>query len=204
MKLSLCVDPGRPWSEAMTLARRVDAAGWHAVYQCDHFMPHHPDGVPIAGPVSECWTTLSALATVTSRVRLGSLVLGNTYRHPAVVASMAATLDQVSAGRVVLGVGAGWQPNEHIAYGNRLHHVRHEDDDRGPSAPPGLRVRRRRHRRACGRGRKRVDDVAGNGDTAGGVRLFVMWGSPSAGVPVTATVVGRVGGRGSTRSRSAS
>ena len=120
MKLSLCVDPGRPWSEAMTLARRVDAAGWHAVYQCDHFMPHHPDGVPIAGPVSECWTTLSALATVTSRVRLGSLVLGNTYRHPAVVASMAATLDQVSAGRVVLGVGAGWQPNEHIAYGIRL------------------------------------------------------------------------------------
>jgi len=67
--------------------------------------------------VSECWTTLSALATLTSRVRLGSLVLGNTYRHPAIVANMAATLDQISGGRVTLGIGAGWQPNEHLAYG---------------------------------------------------------------------------------------
>jgi alkanesulfonate monooxygenase SsuD/methylene tetrahydromethanopterin reductase-like flavin-dependent oxidoreductase (luciferase family) len=65
----------------------------------------------------ECWTTLSALATQTTTVRLGSLVLGNTYRHPAVVANMAAALDQVSGGRVVLGMGAGWQPNEHTAYG---------------------------------------------------------------------------------------
>jgi alkanesulfonate monooxygenase SsuD/methylene tetrahydromethanopterin reductase-like flavin-dependent oxidoreductase (luciferase family) len=65
----------------------------------------------------ECWTTLSALATQTTAIRVGSLVLGNTYRHPAVVANMAATLDQVSGGRVVLGIGAGWQPNEHTAYG---------------------------------------------------------------------------------------
>jgi F420-dependent oxidoreductase-like protein len=117
VKLSLCLDPGRPWSETLTLARHVDAAGWHAVYQCDHFMPHRADGAPSGGDVTECWTTLSALAGLTSRVRLGSLVLGNTYRHPAVVASMAATLDQISAGRVVLGIGAGWQPNEHVAYG---------------------------------------------------------------------------------------
>ena len=117
MKLSLCLDPARPWSEARRLAQYVDSAGWHALYQCDHFMPHHPDGIPMGGPTSECWTTLSALATLTSRVRLGSLVLGNTYRHPAVVASMAATLDQISGGRVVLGIGAGWQPNEHAAYG---------------------------------------------------------------------------------------
>jgi len=117
VKLSLCLDPGRQWSDALTLARHVDAAGWHAIYQCDHFMPHRPDGSPSGGHVTECWTTLSALAGFTSRVRLGSLVLGNTYRHPAVVASMAATLDQISSGRVVLGIGAGWQPNEHVAYG---------------------------------------------------------------------------------------
>jgi alkanesulfonate monooxygenase SsuD/methylene tetrahydromethanopterin reductase-like flavin-dependent oxidoreductase (luciferase family) len=68
----------------------------------------------------ECWTVLAALATQTAAVRLGSLVLGNTYRHPAVVANMAATLDQVSGGRLVLGIGAGWQPNEHVAYGIAL------------------------------------------------------------------------------------
>jgi F420-dependent oxidoreductase-like protein len=117
MELSLCLDPARSWPELRTLARHTDAAGWHAVYLPDHFMPHDPSGAPLDGPVAECWTTLSALATQTSRVRLGSLVLGNTYRHPALVAKMAATLDQVSGGRVVLGVGAGWQPNEHVAYG---------------------------------------------------------------------------------------
>jgi alkanesulfonate monooxygenase SsuD/methylene tetrahydromethanopterin reductase-like flavin-dependent oxidoreductase (luciferase family) len=95
----------------------VDAAGWHAVYLCDHFMPHDPAGRALDGPVLECWTTLAALATQTAAVGLGSLVLGNTYRHPAVVANMAATLDQISRGRVLLGIGAGWQPNEHTAYG---------------------------------------------------------------------------------------
>lgn len=117
MRVSLCLDPSRPWSELRDLAQCVDGAGWHAVYVCDHFMPHTDDGSPGVGPMAECWTTLSALATVTTSVRLGSLVLGNTYRHPAVVASMAATLDRISDGRAVLGMGAGWQPNEHAAYG---------------------------------------------------------------------------------------
>jgi alkanesulfonate monooxygenase SsuD/methylene tetrahydromethanopterin reductase-like flavin-dependent oxidoreductase (luciferase family) len=117
MRLSLCLDPGRPWPHVRALAQRADAAGWHAVYVCDHFMPHDPAGRPRDGPMLECWTTLAALATQTAGIRLGSLVLGSTYRHPAVVASMAATLDQVSRGRAVLGIGAGWQPNEHAAYG---------------------------------------------------------------------------------------
>src|SRR5215471_7466048 len=117
MRMSLCVDPGRSWPQMLALAKRADSAGWHAVYVSDHFMPHDPAGRPVDGPVLECWTILAALATQTAAVRLGSLVLGNTYRHPAVVANMAATLDQVSEGRVVLGIGAGWQPNEHAAYG---------------------------------------------------------------------------------------
>lgn len=117
MRLSLCVDSGRSWPQILALAQRADSAGWHAVYVCDHFMPHDPAGRAVDGPVLECWTVLAALTAQTSAVRLGSLVLGNTYRHPAVVANMAATLDQVSAGRVVLGIGAGWQPNEHAAYG---------------------------------------------------------------------------------------
>jgi alkanesulfonate monooxygenase SsuD/methylene tetrahydromethanopterin reductase-like flavin-dependent oxidoreductase (luciferase family) len=117
MRVSLCIDPGRSWPQVLALARQVDLAGWHAVYVCDHFMPHDAAGLASDGPMLECWTVLAALATQTAAVRLGSLVLGNTYRHPAVVANMAATLDQVSQGRLVLGIGAGWQPNEHAAYG---------------------------------------------------------------------------------------
>jgi alkanesulfonate monooxygenase SsuD/methylene tetrahydromethanopterin reductase-like flavin-dependent oxidoreductase (luciferase family) len=101
----------------LALAQQADQAGWHAVYACDHFMPHDPAGQAVDGPVLECWTVLAALAARTASTALGSLVLGNTYRHPAVVANMAATLDQVSNGRLVLGIGAGWQPNEHTAYG---------------------------------------------------------------------------------------
>jgi alkanesulfonate monooxygenase SsuD/methylene tetrahydromethanopterin reductase-like flavin-dependent oxidoreductase (luciferase family) len=70
--------------------------------------------------VLESWTSLSALAVATTQIGLGTLVLGNAYRHPAVVANMAATLDQVSGGRVLLGLGAGSQPNEHRAYGIKL------------------------------------------------------------------------------------
>lgn len=120
MKVSLCVDPGRSWPQVLALARRVDSAGWHAVYVCDHFMPHDPAGRAVDGPMLECWTVLAALAAQTATVSLGSLVLGNTYRHPAVVANMAAALDQVSGGRLVLGLGAGWQRNEHAAYGIAL------------------------------------------------------------------------------------
>ncbi len=117
MRVSLCLDPGRSWPQLLALARRADVAGWYGVYVCDHFMPHDPAGRPADGPVLECWMVLAALAEQTAGVTLGSLVLGNTYRHPAVVARMAGTVDQISQGRLVLGIGAGWQPNEHAAYG---------------------------------------------------------------------------------------
>ncbi len=120
MRLSLCVDPGRPWPQVLELARRADSGGWHAVYLCDHFMPHDRAGRATGGPMLECLTVLAALAVRTTAVRLGSLVLGNTCRHPAVVGHMAASLDQISQGRLVLGIGAGWDPNEHAAYGIRL------------------------------------------------------------------------------------
>ena len=120
MKMSLCVEPGRSWPQVLALAGRVDSAGWHAVYVCDHFMPHDPAGRAADGPMLECWTVLAALAAQTAAVAVGSLVLGNSYRHPAVVANMAATLDRISQGRLVLGIGAGWQPNEHAAYGISL------------------------------------------------------------------------------------
>lgn len=120
MRVSLCLDPGRPWPQLLALAQRAEQAGWYAVYVCDHFMPHDPAGWPADAPMMECWMVLGALAARTAAVALGSLVLGNTYRHPAVVADMAATVDQISHGRLVLGIGAGWQPNEHAAYGMPL------------------------------------------------------------------------------------
>jgi alkanesulfonate monooxygenase SsuD/methylene tetrahydromethanopterin reductase-like flavin-dependent oxidoreductase (luciferase family) len=104
----------------LQLTRHLDDAGWDGVYLPDHFMPHDPDGEPRDGPMLEAWTSLSALAAATSNVRLGTLVLGSTYRHPALVANMAGTLSEVTGGRFVLGVGAGWQPNEHTAYGIEL------------------------------------------------------------------------------------
>lgn len=70
-----------------------------------------------AGPCHEGWTVMSALAARTGRLQLGHLVLSNTYRHPAVLAKMAATLDHVAAGRFVLGLGAGWHEREHAMYG---------------------------------------------------------------------------------------
>jgi alkanesulfonate monooxygenase SsuD/methylene tetrahydromethanopterin reductase-like flavin-dependent oxidoreductase (luciferase family) len=69
------------------------------------------------GPVLECWSVLAGLAATTSHLRLGSLVAGYLYRHPAVLANQVATIDQISDGRFVLGLGAGWQRNEHAAYG---------------------------------------------------------------------------------------
>jgi F420-dependent oxidoreductase-like protein len=127
VRLSVCLDPGRPWSDLSALAEHTEAVGLSGVWVCDHFMPHDPAGRPADGPVLEGWTTLAALAAATTRLRLGTLVLGGTYRHPAVVAKMAATLDQVSDGRLTLGLGAGWQPNEHTAYGIEL-------------PPPGARL----------------------------------------------------------------
>lgn len=117
MLVSLCLDPGRPWSDLRAIARHAEQAGLHALWMSDHFMPYAEDGRPPDGPVLEGWTTLTALGALTSRIRLGTLVLGATYRHPAVVANMAATLDHVTGGRFVLGLGAGWQQNEHTAYG---------------------------------------------------------------------------------------
>jgi alkanesulfonate monooxygenase SsuD/methylene tetrahydromethanopterin reductase-like flavin-dependent oxidoreductase (luciferase family) len=98
----------------------VELLGLDGVYVCDHFMPYDPDGQPVDGAMLEGWTALAALAGHTERLRLGTLVLASTYRHPAVVANMAATLDQATGGRFVLGLGAGGQVNEHLAYGIAL------------------------------------------------------------------------------------
>ena len=102
------------WDAVRDLWTHVDRSGWDAACVTDHFMPNTPDKV---GDVMECWTTLAALAPLTSRMRIGTIVAGNTYRHPAVLAKMAAQVDVISNGRLICGLGAAWQQNEHEAYG---------------------------------------------------------------------------------------
>lgn len=117
MRFAIWPDQARPWDEIAAMADHAERSGWDGLYVYDHFMPYDPTGEVLNGPVHEGWTLLTAVACRTSRLRLGTLVLGNLYRHPAIVANMASTLDHVSGGRLVLGVGAGWQENEHRAYG---------------------------------------------------------------------------------------
>jgi F420-dependent oxidoreductase-like protein len=125
MRFSIWPSPVRPWSDVVAVTQHAEASGWDGVYFADHFMPNDFAGAtPLDGPTLECWSVLGALAAATSRVRLGSLVCGNTYRHPAVLANIAASVDNISNGRVVLGLGAGWQENEHQAYGIDLYDTR--------------------------------------------------------------------------------
>jgi F420-dependent oxidoreductase-like protein len=102
------------WDAVRELWTHVDRSGWDAACVTDHFMPNTPDKV---GDVMECWTTLAALAPLVPRMRIGTIVSGNTYRHPAVLAKMAAQIDIISGGRLICGLGAAWQQNEHDAYG---------------------------------------------------------------------------------------
>lgn len=117
MRFAVWPDQSRPWHEIAAIADHAEQHGWDGLYVYDHFMPYDPAAGVLDGPVHEGWTLLTAIAARTTRLRIGTLVLGNLYRHPAVVANMASTLDHVSAGRLVLGMGAGWQENEHLAYG---------------------------------------------------------------------------------------
>ena len=103
------------WSELRDLWRRADEWGFDSLWTYDHFYPIFvPDPT---GPCLEGWTTLTALSQQTKRARIGALVNGNTYRNPCITAKMAATLDQVSDGRLNLGIGAGWFELEHKSFG---------------------------------------------------------------------------------------
>lgn len=92
----------------------VELTVFDSAWMFDHFVAL---GRGAGGPCHEGWTLISALAARTGRLQLGHLVLSNTYRHPALLAKMAATLDHVAAGRFVLGLGAGWHEGEHAMYG---------------------------------------------------------------------------------------
>ena len=101
------------WPDLLALWQECEQLGFDSGWNFDHFMPIFADP---AGPCLEAWTMLGALAMQTSTLRIGTMVTGNTYRHPAVLAKMATTVDILSGGRLNLGLGAGWFELEHRAY----------------------------------------------------------------------------------------
>src|SRR5574341_1878964 len=103
-----------PWEELVARARLVDEAGFDGLWGFDHFQPMYGSG---PGECFEGWTTLAALAGLTTNVRLGLLVTGNTYRHPSVLASEVITVDHASGGRVECSLGAAWYDKEHHELG---------------------------------------------------------------------------------------
>ena len=129
MKFSLWPRNDRPPADLIDEVQAAENAGWHGVWLADHYMPNTGDNTPARGDVYECWGLLPALAAVSSRIRVGTLVSPTSVHHPALLAKRAATIDRLSGGRMVLGLGAGWQVNEHHAYGIELE-------------PPGPRVTR--------------------------------------------------------------
>ena len=105
------------WDEISSVATVMDNGRWDSIWFADHFLP--PPGRPEEEHLTahEAFTVLSAVAAMTSRLRMGHLVLGNTYRNPGLVAKMASTVDHISHGRFILGIGAAWFKREHEAYG---------------------------------------------------------------------------------------
>ena len=98
------------WDEMRDAALLAEQCGWDVLMTWDHFVPLMGD---VTGPNLEGWQILAAFGAITKKPQIGMLVTGNTYRHPAVLANMAATLDGITNGRAVLGIGAAWNEHEH-------------------------------------------------------------------------------------------
>src|SRR5213082_4191837 len=113
------VPPDGIFEHAAGLARSAESAGFELVTVMDHFYQITGVGKE-EEPMLEGYTALAALATQTSRVKLGTLVTGVTYRNPALLAKMVTTLDVISKGRAILGIGAAWNEDEHNGYGTEF------------------------------------------------------------------------------------
>jgi F420-dependent oxidoreductase-like protein len=119
--------PERLFDRIVEQARAAETAGFSLVTVMDHLYQIQGVG-PVTDPMLEGWSALAALARETSRVRLGTLVTGVTYRNPALLAKTATTLDVISGGRAIFGLGAAWNEEEHIGYGYDFPPVRERMD----------------------------------------------------------------------------
>ncbi|MFE9323060.1 LLM class F420-dependent oxidoreductase [Nocardia sp. NPDC052278] len=109
------IDPAEQWRVMRDLGQRIDASDtWESIWVCDHF---HTVPMPTEEATHEAWTLMSAFAASTSRVRLGQMCTSISYRNPAYLAKIAATVDLISGGRVEMGIGGGWYEHEWRAYG---------------------------------------------------------------------------------------
>jgi F420-dependent oxidoreductase-like protein len=116
MDLRVFTEPqfGASYDQQLRLARAAEAAGFDAYFRSDHLLSFSGAGLP--GP-TDTWTTMAGLARETSRIRLGTLVTSSTFRHPGMLALSVTQVDVMSAGRIELGLGAGWFDGEHAAFG---------------------------------------------------------------------------------------
>jgi probable F420-dependent oxidoreductase len=114
--------PGRmpAWTEIREFVQAAESLGIDSVWVYDHFYSNEP-GNPLLG-IHEVWSLLSAIATSTSRINLGLLVACTAYRSPGLIAKHAVTVDEISAGRLILGIGAGWHDEEYRAFGYAIDH----------------------------------------------------------------------------------
>jgi F420-dependent oxidoreductase-like protein len=113
LRFGLCTDQNLTWERTLERWRLFEQLGFDSAWDCDHYVqPSRPQG-----PYLEAWTLLAALAAGTERIRVGVLVSCNTFRHPALLAKEAVTVDHISGGRLELGLGAGWYEPEHAMYG---------------------------------------------------------------------------------------
>jgi alkanesulfonate monooxygenase SsuD/methylene tetrahydromethanopterin reductase-like flavin-dependent oxidoreductase (luciferase family) len=114
--------PGRmpSWADILSFAQHAEAVGLDSLWICDHLISSSGEGS--AEGIHEGWTTMAALAATTSRAELGNLVSCVAFRSPALLAKMATTVDMISGGRLVLGLGAGWDDAEHAAFGYPIDH----------------------------------------------------------------------------------
>ncbi len=168
---TLGVPDGELFEKVATLATAAEASGFDSVWVMDHLYQ-----LPALGgaeqPMLEAYTLLGALAARTSRVRLGTLVTGVTYRNPALLAKIVTTLDVISSGRAILGIGAAWHDVEHEAFGFEFPPVKERmdrleealqicrgmfTDDSTTLAGDALRGPRRPQRPASGPGRRTAD-----------------------------------------------